>query len=258
MHHMEMEATTAWCPAVIRLAYIPAHLSPPDHVLQELRAAYAAQLSGKGQHEQAAAQLAAAGQWAAAAAALCARRTAAGSAVAVHMCRLALSRRPTGMSAEEESKVQEQLAAAEQLLSARAEAEGTDAAAVLAAALPPPAAPQQQEPAAAGGDAAAPAAGGRAQRQRYSPAQLMAVPAAQGAPRGLPQDLAAGGPPQSSAGLAAAPALAGDAAVFGRSGASRTRYSLQALLEVSEAAQAAGGAGLRGQLPPELVQPLVE
>ena len=70
--------------------------------------------------------------------------------------------------------------------------------------------------------------------------------------------LAASGPSQSPAGLAAAPATTDDAAVFGRSGGRRTRYSLQALLEVSEAAQAAGGARLRGQLPPELVQPLAE
>ena len=204
------------------------HLLPAT---QELHASYGSQLASQGQHEQAAAHLAAAGRWAAAAAALHARGTASGAAAAVRVCQQALAS-GSALRAGEQGSLQQQLAEAEQALAARAAAEGTTAAAVVAALEPPQHAPPPP-PADVPVSTAAPASGSQA-RQRYSSQQLLAVgseAASARTPPGLPEGLAASAAPHAS--------IPNEPAVFGRSGPSRQRYSLQALLELS----LAGGAG---------------
>lgn len=218
----------------------PSHLNTlhadfPPH-MQELHAAYAAQLAAQGQQEQAAAHHLAAGQWAAAAAMLSSRGNASGAAAAVRVCQQGLASSsvlPTG----EQARLRQQLEQAELALAARAAAEGTTAAAALAALEP-------AQPAVVAASAAeAPGTVGRvarpgttaAGRQRYSAQQLMAVggsSAGGSAPPGLPEDLAA------SAAATQPAAIPNDPAVFGRTGASRQHYSLQALLELSLDAEA--------------------
>lgn len=206
--------------------------------LQDLHAAYAAQLSSQCQHEQAAAHYLAAGRWSTGAKALCARGSAAAAAAAVQLCRRALSG-----SVGEQSGGQQQLEAAQQLLEERAAAEGLDAAALLAAAEP-------AGPALAGDAAATPAGGGQA-RQRYTAQQLLALGHA--TPSGgdaslqeLPDDLSK---------AAADPVPAPDPAVFGRSGPERRRYTLQALLQLCEGGGGGGAvaAAMREALPEELL-----
>jgi hypothetical protein len=99
---------------------------------QELHGAYAAQLSIKGQHEQAAAHHAAAGQWAAAAKALGGRCTAAAAAAAVALCRSVLDQPGTGVVAREHAELAAQLEASLRQLEELAAAEGLDAAAASA------------------------------------------------------------------------------------------------------------------------------
>lgn len=225
-------------------------LPTPTSALQELHAAYAAQLVSQGQNEQAAAHHLAAGHWAAAAAVLLARTTASGAAAAVRVCQQALQD-STALAEGERARLLQQLSEAELALAARAAAEGTTAAAALAALEPaqPRVPPASAAEAAASGEASA--SGAKAGRQRYSPQQLLAVggsAAGHSIPPGLPEDLAARAAPQPAA-------IPNEPAVFGRPGASRRRYSLQALLELSLDAEAAAmQAAARQALPADLLK----
>lgn len=178
----------------------------------------------------------------------------------MQVCQRALR---SGCSEEEGSRLRQQLAEAERLLAERAAAEGIDVAAAVAAVAPPspPAVAPSERPTPAAGAAAASGGGSRQPKQRYSAQQLLTMGARaeqqSGATslKGLPEDLVRG--------PAAAPAVPTyDPAVLGRSGASRHRYSLQALLEIPErsgvaergAAQQDGeAAALRERLPAELL-----
>jgi hypothetical protein len=226
-------------------------------LLQEMHAAYAAQLSGKGQHEQAAAHHLAAGRWGAAAAALGSRPTAAAAAAAVEVCHLALSCQGPELVGQEEGRLRQQLADAQQLLSQLAATEGVDAAVVAAAAAAAAAPAVATVPSGLPVSGSAnnmpppPAGAARQQRQRYTSGQMLAVcgtvPPGSSLPD-LPEDLAREGAALNTAGVPSSSS--------NNSSSSRKRYSLQALLELSVSSEQAGPGPqqLRQQLPPDLLQ----
>ncbi|KAL4424453.1 hypothetical protein ABPG77_006391 [Micractinium sp. CCAP 211/92] len=241
------------------VALATARLLPGHPLLQELHAAYAEQLSSKAQHEAAAAHLLAARQWAAAAAALCSRGTALSAAAAVQLCRQALSHAGAELSAADESRLRQQLGAAERQLLGLAAAEGVDPGAALAAVALPLQPLQVQHPhehqQVQGGLEEERGAARPPQRHRYSAQQMLApgggVPVAP--PHGLPADYAAsaaaGGAPSCSQGPADAAAAPRDVA-SGSSGP-RRRYTLQSLLQLS-ASTSHAGQQLRQAIPSEL------